>query len=137
MEKPWLNELDKYELDYMGYKGYALRNNSLGCLCGYAVIDSTHPLYEQETSNEVRNLNVHWGITYANNDLSFNGVALVSPEDNLWVLGFDTAHCDDLIPYMDQNAYANPEELTYRDIEYVMNNIKKMIEQLVELKGNL
>lgn len=78
---------------------------------------------------KVYNLECHWGITYATDGLCFNKEPLLSKEDGCWVLGFDTGHCDDYVPGLDIGGI-------YRDKDYVISNVKKLIEQIKTLEFN-
>jgi len=133
---PWLTEENKYEVDYLGYKGYVVRHHQFGCLNGYVVISKEHMLHGCKYCNElVRDLNVHGGITFANSCLiNLNGTVaeiLVSEKSNQWVFGFDTAHCYDLLPSLSD---AGLPEQVYRDKDYVIEQVKRLISQLKALE---
>jgi hypothetical protein len=63
-------------------------------------------------------LNVHGGLTYAD-----NGIAEFGEDPSLWYFGFDCAHSGDASPAYDFHG-------TYRDIEYVKREIAALSKQL-------
>jgi len=67
-------------------------------------------------------VDVHGGLTYSRLD-----------ENGSWKIGFDTAHYGDLslhnlILFRDDSFFA--EESTYRTMKYVVEEIKKLVDQL-------
>ena len=82
----WENETDYASFKYRGYPCTILRNR-FGALCGYVFLGLDHPWVDSEDEYCV----VHGGITFSKNQ-SLNGI-------DYYVIGFDCAHSEDLIPY--------------------------------------
>lgn len=108
-------EGDKKQFMYKSHD-CLIKRNGFGCLCGYVCIDSTNlPL--DCINNVYDNINVHGGLT-------FGGFI-----DCKKYLGFDCAHLGDLIPkapYFDKGVY--------RDMDYVENEIKSLVDQILDLE---
>lgn len=102
------------EIHYKGYKGVIVQHPNVGHLCGYVVIPEDHPLY-QKNYDEI-DLEVHGELTYSDSDLISVG------ED--FCIGFDCAHAGDWIPMY---GFEND---TYKDITFVENEIKSLIDQI-------
>ena len=72
-----------------GYKVYILKMDMPGKSVyhnGYVEINKNHKLYNVNY-NDI-DIVAHGGLTYSRNHLQ----TIVLPEDNKWILGFDTAH---------------------------------------------
>lgn len=117
-------EADKELLDgknkeflYKGYKGIIVQHQAIGHLCGYVVIPEEHPLYRKRYDDI--DAEVHGGLTYS-------GTGLISREE--FCIGFDCAHAGDWVP-----MYGINDE-TYRDLNYVENEIKNLIDQIKDNK---
>lgn len=128
MEQEWLNEPNEVEFEYKGFKCMILRVPQMGHLCGYVNVDDVAFInYEREIS-------CHGGITFEGgmNDRTGN-----------WI-GFDCAHFMDLLPsmhnivsmYSRSRIFGNDGQ-TYKNIEFVTNEIHSIVDQLIELKGDL
>ena len=117
VDKEWKNEPDFLEW-YFEDIHCLIKRHSLGYLCGYARVNSDHPLYRKEYYN----LNVHGGVT-------FHGNCLQRMDRNLFYFGFDCSHYFDLIPY-NESFYFGKNEKAYRNIEYVKNNVDDLAKQL-------
>ncbi len=92
------------------------------CLCGYVAVPPEHGCFEvpQEDLCEYEDMDVHGGITFAGPEmLGYEGT------ERLWWVGFDTAHTGDLIPAFATMGLASFGG-TYRDIEYVKNEVAKL-----------
>lgn len=85
-------------------------------LCGYVKIPKEHKLYKEEYSNIDEDFDVHGGITFSN----YIG------DD--WYIGFDCAHSCDLSVL----AYKNESWAIYKDMKFVENELKKLVEQIKE-----
>lgn len=138
-EGEWVDEPDTIYFFVNGYKCFIERkvcdeisgDKFGGHLCGYI----TGLLKALENIDE---LDVHGGITY--HELEKDGYAI----------GFDCAHYTDLLPsteivrkkYNLENTFPQMQEYKksfprlfeshYRNIEYVINQLKKLTKQLVE-----
>lgn len=121
MLEPWKEEPN--ELNYIeeGFRASILRNG-MGCLCGYISVPSTHPWYGRHYDDI--DAKVHGGLTYSNKDRVF---------EDLWQVGFDCAHAGDLIPMM-AKIIDLPDD-TYRDINFVKNEIRNLAEQALAACG--
>lgn len=150
MIKPWLEEPNHVEFRYKGFPCIIHRVSfdetkpQEGHLCGYVGIPSTHPYYGKQSDQ--MSLSVHGGITYTE---KCNGAICHKPShgetDDLWWLGFDCGHCYDLVPRHYEirqlggplcDIFRETHDLdyeTYRTIEYVENEIKELVDQLLEV----
>jgi len=141
-EGVWNNEPDRVEwrAEFNGKTFPCLLiRNWLGTWCGYVAVDSTHPYYNKNYSEErISHLNCHGGLTYA----SFCGgsiyhIPLGEEEDKVFWFGFDAAHSGDLIPGMPFREKLTLESLsweTYRDLNYMENQTDQLAQQLSEVK---
>ena len=120
-------EGDSLDFEYRGYQCAIRRNTNpgLGFLCGYVNV--------QQEANGLRlddEINVHGGLTYSGMN---DGSRLPK---GYW-LGFDCGHFDDLCPeaynVFPEYLWPGPQE-TYRTIEYVTEQIHKMVYQLIEME---
>lgn len=150
---PWMSEPDRvwYLDDETGFYCLIYRHHHLGCLSGYIGIPKGHPWHYQNLA-QLSYLNVHGGITYAeNNGFNMNSYyslqhKFVGPliethsnldgklvlEPSLWLVGFDTCHFMDLVP-----AFANMPKMTrqvqdYKDVSYMEDELKSLCKQALE-----
>jgi|SRR5438132_7191778 len=125
---PWMNEPDKAnwtdketELDCM-----IIRNAEMGNLCGYVGIPLDSKLCKLDY-NDIE-VNVHGGLTYSGR---CNGNICHEAEEEVYWLGFDCAHFQDLSPGL------KFEPLTvnsiYRDFNYVKLEVESLAKQLKAL----
>lgn len=136
--KPWETEPDFLEFvdESTGYKCYIMRHPELKHLCGYVELPKEHKLYGEtdKFDNKFLNLDVHGGVTYANKKKFYVTIkAMCFTID--FVVGFDCGHWTDYVPYSlpwGMNKIIGDE--TYKDIEYVTNECKKLAKQLKELE---
>lgn len=79
-------------------------------------------------------LDCHGGITYAAKCIGriCHKVDPGEPDD-VWWLGFDCAHCDDLSPGADPMFRGG----MYRDVDYVAGECRKLAKQLAEFAGEV
>ena len=138
---PWETEPDFFEFvdEDTGYRCFIQRHPELKHLCGYVELPKEHKLYgKTNVGNEfLLNLDVHGGVTYAKNKIFkdiYRGVPLFISVN--YVVGFDCAHAGDYSPYflplLGMNRVIGDE--TYKDIDYVTNECKKLAKQLKELE---
>lgn len=147
---PWETEPDFFEFvdEDTGYRCFIQRHPELKHLCGYVELPKKHKLYgETNVGNEfLLNLDVHGGVTYAGEKRIKRST--LTGWFNEWydkrpifliyeyVVGFDCAHAGDYSPYslplLGMNKIIGDE--TYKDIEYVTNECKKLAKQLKELE---
>lgn len=137
-EKAWLNEPNRLEFKHLGYD-CLINRNPYGALCGYVAVPPGHP-WHSKTYNDLGEAdiwpNVHGGLTYSE---KCQGPICHKPkpgeEDDVWWLGFDCAHFDDLIPEYFKEPYLSMDldllrGRIYRDIEYVKKEVKKLAKQI-------
>lgn len=139
----WDDESDFLCFKYKGYVcslgrclGEMSENCFSGFLCGYMTVPKTHRLYDgKDWGKQWLDLDVHGGITYCE----------MRGDD--FVLGFDCAHHNDMIPGMKtfqekhlerfMNLYKDlnykPSKTVYRNLQYVINNCKHLVDQVIEL----
>lgn len=144
MKRVYLEEL----FDYKGHK-CACVFNAGGFRCGYVAVDDTHPYYKMDYTDDGPNeIMCHWGLTY-----SGNGKHFYEGDDNLWWFGFDCGHCEDgtefdtamkygLISSVEYNigiemqeALSMDENVTVKTKEFVEENCKMIVEQLIAFKN--
>ena len=105
-----------------------------GALCGYVAVPPGHP-HHKVHYDEVP-VDVHGGLTYAKECAGeICHVAEPGEPEDVWWLGFDCAHSDDLAPISNLffsrlafQGHSYNEE--YRDFEYVKAQCEKLAEQL-------
>jgi phage-related protein len=131
--KPWETEPDFLEFvdESTGYRCFIWRHPELKHLWGFVELPKEHKLYGETNVDKefFLNLDVHGGITYAKNKIFkdiHRGVPLFISVN--YVVGFDCAHAGDYSPC------SFPSFGTYKDIEYVTNECKKLAKQLKELE---
>lgn len=154
---PWDGEPDKAQWSdaATGLPCLAVRNH-MGAWCGYVGVAPGHPFHEKGysdclgcddrqcsgycgTSPDVR-VTVHGGLTYAAgcderpDGLGICHVPAPGEPDNVWWLGFDCNHCDDMAP-MDNKyrTYRFRVAGVYRTLAYVQAECAKLAEQLAEI----
>ena len=94
----WNNEPDRAEFEAHGFHCIARRNPSCGHWCGYVGVTANHPYYGKYYG-EI-DIDVHGGLTYSdhcNGEICHK--AKEGEPDELYWLGFDCGHFDDLSPY--------------------------------------
>jgi len=124
------NEPNFETFQYKGYKCLIKRNPDLGNLNGYVGFPYGHRFYKKgNICDDFDDIEVHGGITFAN--------FWEDQKDGLWYLGFDTAHYMDLCPFMamrdrEFGIIYSQMDTTYKDIEFVRNEIKQLVDQIEE-----
>lgn len=151
----WVNEADKATFEYKGYfckvdriiseeGSRDIPSRFGGHLCGYVRIPKDHPLFEKNVFelDDGLNISVHGGLTFGR---------MVEEE---WWIGFDCAHSDDYQPSIEHRMKTDPELMdfrkkfpkperlkdlsffnpVYRNIDYVIYEIKGMVDQLIAIK---
>ena len=135
----WDNEpQNRIDFIHAGFACFMLRG-PMGSWCGYVGVPKGHPAYEKDyAALECEdNLDVHGGITYAN---KCQGAICHIPQegmpDDVWWLGFDTAHYQDKTPFNYGSIGLNYEPTgVYRNIAYMTAEIKRLADQLASMKG--
>jgi hypothetical protein len=135
----WNIEPDCVELETSDdYHLVIWRNPNLGTLNGYVGINRSHPFFAlNNDKKQVRDLEVHWGTTYAAKIREMKNF-----KKKYWYIGFDTSHCDDFAPYtyelFKKIGYKSAEDFkkfgTYKDIPYVIEETVNLYNQLKSAK---
>lgn len=119
-----------------------IQRNPRGAWCGYVGVPETHPYFGKKYDDRVINIEVHGGLTFS--DFCGNVICYIPNENKVWLLGFDCAHINDVVPVgvgfdpfleMLNNICALFEERLkpeYRTQEYVTNETLKLAKQLKE-----
>lgn len=137
----WVDEPDRVLFEHLGIECILRRVICLepngyyfgGHICGYCILPLGHPL--ENKSFEDIDLSVHGGITY---------VEKFKNTDQT-VIGFDCGHLGDLLPSMlkyrkekslseNKIPYVGFIKENYKDMDYVMEECKKMAKQISEIK---
>jgi hypothetical protein len=129
MKKEWESEPNELRFESSGFK-CLIKRNSLGALCGYVALPPGHPYYGKDYKG--MNVDVHGELTWGrlgDDEYGFD-------KGYYWV-GFDCAHAFDYVPEM-QNFLQHysmdfDSATSYKNIEYVKNELIKLAEQLVPL----
>jgi hypothetical protein len=106
--------------------------NHLGALCGYVAVPEAHPWFGANYT-ELDDVDVHGGLTYCGacaGDVCHDaqkGDAVA--HENVWWLGFDTAHYYDFVPGMPAFTQVN-KAATYKNIAYMEAECTKLAAQV-------
>jgi len=121
--------------DHWIYKGkYVCRLHRSpygGSWCGYVGVPLGHPIYEIDYNyieDMYPDLNVHGGLTYS--DFRHEWA-----KDNIWFVGFDTAHAFD-INLMNLSFMYMYKDMTYKDKIWVTNETNALAKQLMDIEEN-
>lgn len=155
----WDNEPDRLEWEYCGFKCLIVRGTQMKHLCGYVGLPKWHPYYGKNynqcllgCSGEVSDFHPlkergipQWKCTFDERDHpNLEGIIRVHGgltfsqqgdgetwDKDLWWLGFDCAHSQDLVPGMrvDYLEFGS-RDVAYRNIEYVKKETMRLAEQL-------
>jgi len=128
---PWDDEPDKvYWVDDDTDLDCLIVRNRLGALCGYVGVPPTHPWHGKDYDDVPAE--VHGGLTYAdrcqpaeNEAAGICHVPAAGRSEDVWWLGFDTAHACDRLPWMG-GVFGDGE---YRDIAYVTAEVVSLAKQ--------
>lgn len=98
-----------------------LQHPGTGHLCGYVLIPEGHPLYATTVKGDydTPSVSVHGGLTFAGK---------LPDREGIW-LGFDCAHCGDLVPNMVGRELTMPGD-TFKDQTFVFDELVELILQL-------
>jgi len=119
----WKDEPDEVYFEYKGHKCAIYRHQSLGHLCGYVGMKKIEDFDEHSVG-------VHGGVTYfVEAENVFDEMKEYFSDDD-YVIGFDTAHFDDLVPSMANMGLGILSGGTYKDVFYVKKEIEGMVDQL-------
>lgn len=106
-------EGDGKDFIYKGFRCEIRRIPRSLHLCGYVYL-------KKHLIDSVDVLEVHGGITFNE----------ISKYEQVQKIGFDCAHCCDLVPGMNYTY-----DCLYRDMEYVENEIKQLVDQIIRISG--
>ena len=125
---PWDAEPDRLDWREGGFPCFAQRN-AMGAWCGYVGVPEGHWAFEKQYG--VVNVDVHGGLTYSEHCQGhICHVPAPGESDNVWWLGFDTAHfCDTTPGHFGRQSWNEPLG-EYRDLAYVKAQVSKMVVQL-------
>lgn len=152
-EGEWMNEPDKRQFldEETGYPCLIVRSPTSGSLCGYVGMSESHPFFGKEYDDIP--INVHGGLTFSDacqkSSDPAHGICHIADNDNVWWVGFDTAHAFDFMPAMDALMKSIPDfpqlpKLVnlhgefmdiYRNIDYITAEIKSLARQLKSLEA--
>ncbi len=121
------NEIEKYENDYknhplvkeeydFGFFTGFIQRHHMGYNCGYLRLPSNHRFYK--TAYDDIPVHVHGGLTFSQLD-----------ENDNWVIGFDTAHFGDLVPFLPSSE----DDEHYWTHQEVFDELMKLYKQLCNL----
>ncbi len=156
-EGEWQNEPDKkqWKDQETGYPCLIVRN-FVGSLCGYVGVPSKHPLYKKEYNDIEHVIDCHGGLTFSDlcspHSGESSGICHIG-RGKPWWLGFDCAHCGDLLPTsralyneskelykrfslpypMLEMPYLSGEYESYKDFKYVTQQVEHLARQLKEI----
>src|SRR5688500_11366233 len=92
-----------------------IHRNHVGSWCGYVGVPLGHPIHEihyYEIEGKYPDLSVYGGLTYSDFRHEWS-------KDNIWFVGFDTAHAFDInLMNIDMHIY---KDATYKDKIWVTN----------------
>ena len=109
------------DFEYKGYQGLILRGPMFGALCGYVGLPEGHDYYGMYF--EEIPIDAYGGLNF-----SEPGDGILRPEGYYWI-GFDCGHAMDIAPCFGDPIYNFPGA-TYKDIDFVKDQIKRMIDLL-------
>jgi len=140
-EGEWQNEPDEEKFEYKGYTCRMRRHHVLGVWLGYVLIPTESKSEWLEGPDNYSLLDVHGGITYARY------------EGDFFCIGFDCGHSCDIPPGIEselnirnwaedeivkrklgkyKNVKPSSKKRTYKNIEFVRNELKELIDQIEE-----
>lgn len=136
-ESEWAIEPNRVSFTYKGFECLIVRNDILGFLTGYVAVPEGHVLYGKDYGSEaVYSIDVHGGMTFSEEGMTYiNGTGNYFKRfknahgKKLWWIGFDCGHAGDLVPYIHGFGLLSIGE-TYKNIDFVKNEIKSMIDQI-------
>ena len=118
----WNDEPDRVEWRARGFAALIVRGPS-GALCGYVGVEPGHPWHG--VPYERVDAEAHGGLTYSNHCAGeICHVPQPGEGDAVWWLGFDCAHCYDLMPAFDTHRHSE-----YRSLAYVRREVEKLARQ--------
>ena len=141
----WEDELDSLQFvdEDTGYTCFIRRHPELKHLCGYVFVPNDLIDKAKELLGEMEDIiNIHGGITFTQ---YIKGYPVQGIDPKTYAIGFDCGHAWDFVPYMYKELYPDDvtedkmEEyqrnmgVTYKDINFVKNECRKLAKQLHEI----
>lgn len=125
------NEGNLKEFKYKGYQCCIVRG-PLGALNGYVALEKDDSLYGVKYDDI--EVDVHGGLSLSEYFSNEKNIYLKLPKccEDKWILGFDTAHANDLAPVHKQLGFATTNGI-YRTMDYVEAELKKLVEQITKI----
>lgn len=127
---PWANEPDRVEFEAHGFP-CLIRRTDMGILCGYVAVPPGHPWHGKGYDDVPAE--VHGGLTYS--EACAGDVCHVpkpGTPDNVWWLGFDHGHYDDLMPATAARIPSMRQMSTYKTVDYVKDGCESLARQAAE-----
>ena len=130
----WKSESDEDSFEYNGYRCRIQRADTTGSLCGYVALPKDHEFSKIDYMDI--DIEAHGGITYGQED-----------DQGVYWIGFDCAHWGDYSPkhaiieklsnrlFDLQSKYPHclqerDKGSTYKNIEFVRNECRRIVDQL-------
>lgn len=132
MKKPWEGEPDHEEFSVLGFPCCIMRVPEVGTLCGYLYVPRGHPWFEKGYNSI--DCEVHGGLTYSERAVASETRhdPKTAVDNGMWALGFDCAHCFDLMPFMTEK-FKDGSRGTYKTIKYVRDECTKLAKQVYKI----
>lgn len=135
---PWHDEPDKKQWSdpATGLPCLIVRNEHVD-RCGYVGVLKSHALYGKPY--DAAAVDVHGGLTFADRCAEHGrdegSICHIAPEDedDVWWFGFDCAHAYDASPSRHMSSLNNYRDVSYRDFQYVTDQVTALAAQLVAL----
>jgi len=132
--KGLIEKIEKEGNYYLGkHRGYLYiirRPQEYWWLCWYVLVPKTNKLYWKHY-DEIDWIEIHWWLTF-----SWKwGIWSFKITDQYWILWFDAAHSNDVYLLKVGNHYEvfwDIIEWTYKDMEYMKQECKKLINQIIK-----
>ena len=134
------------------YKGYScvVVFQIMGYRCGYVGVPKSHKYYKMSGWHDepICDIKCHWGLNYFESNL------VGQDDENIWWIGFDCRHTFDGKDYDACYKYFKDEEQVryldwmknidgemyndyqVRDIDYVIEECKQIVDQLEEIEND-
>lgn len=134
----WDDEPDKvqWQDQATGLPCLIVRNDS-GALCGYVGVMKGHPCYARHYDDY--SLTVHGGLTFSDfcsPHKKEHGICHIvedGEDDHVWWLGFDCAHCSDVIPQFEAMGWRRDRSAEYRTLDFVKTECTRLALQLAAI----
>lgn len=131
---PWNLEPNRIAFEHAGFQCIILRAPR-GHLCGYVAVPPGHPWHERDYRDI--DVEVHGGLTFVSHcqgdpESGICHVAKPGEPDNVWWVGFDCAHIDDISPGYFMQPDPTWDEATYKDVAWVRAETCRLADQAVQ-----